>query len=251
MGESVPSADQRLRRELEAALPGLLRLAHRLTPPGFDEQDLVQDVLERAWRSRDAFRRASSTATWLHRILVNRANDLHRRTRSMPAEQLAAEPPEIEVDDPADVLERAEDAQRLRAALSRLPPLERTLLVLHDGEGWRAAELAELCALSQAAVHKRVQRARLRLAAELCKRRVPSRPIAPECLRARASAGAYLEGELSGAERERVEHHLRGCERCPPVMQALVGLRAVLRDSGHPAPAELRGAIAAAVDHRL
>jgi RNA polymerase sigma factor (sigma-70 family) len=227
--------DERFRREMLAALPRLVRLAHRLTPPGVDHEDLVQDVLERAWRSRSRFRGGSQITTWLHRIMVNHTIDLTRRTVPEPVgSELELDIAGADLSDPLEALARAEDAEQLRAALSRLDPLARTLLVLRDGEGWPAAELAELCSLSEEAVHKRVQRARLRLARELSSGRVSVARPAPACIRTRAAAQAYIDGTLDRQTRERVERHLTRCERCPPLLQALVGLRAVLQ--AEPAP---------------
>lgn len=64
---------------MSAELPRLQRLARRVACGTTDPDDLVEDTLERAWRSRDRFRADSTAPTWLHRILVNRAIDLCRR----------------------------------------------------------------------------------------------------------------------------------------------------------------------------
>jgi RNA polymerase sigma factor (sigma-70 family) len=229
---------------LLAELPRLLRLAERLAPAGIEPEDLVQDVVERAWRSRAGFRGQALASTWLHRILVNRAADLARRgaARGEPAVPLdpseggpadAGEVPPwvFELDDPALVAERAENRALLRRALSRLEPADRTAIVLFDGEEMSAAEIGEIIRASPAAVHKRVQRARWRLARELSRgeREPPPRAAGDSCRHALGSAAAYLEGRLEAEERARVDEHLRGCTRCPPIVQALVGLRAALR----------------------
>src|SRR4051812_34186095 len=51
-----------------------------------DAEDIVQDVLLRAWRAMPTFRAESSFATWLHRIAVNAALDFRRR-RAAPSEE--------------------------------------------------------------------------------------------------------------------------------------------------------------------
>lgn len=243
--------EEAFRRQLLAEVPRLARVAHRLTPPGVDHEDLVQDVLERAWRSRMGFRHGSRLSTWLHAIMINRANDLTRRRQHEREEILEQDLLEFEIDDPVAAVERAEDAGLLRAALSRLSPLDRTVLVLHDGEQWTAGQVAEICGMSADAVHKRVQRARLRLARELaeCPSAASVWRVSPACRRAREAASAYLEGELDPATRAAVDEHLQRCQRCPALIQALVGLRGALATSGVPVPNRLREAVRDAAAH--
>lgn len=218
------------RDQLVAELPRLRRLCQRLAPPGVDPQDLAQDGLERAWRARDRFRADSRLSTWLHRIVVNRAIELGTSTRreSVELDHLSeVDLLALEIGDPEAVVERARDAGQLRAAMSRLPTADRMVLALHDGEGWSAREIARTCGLSTEATHKRLQRGRFRLARELTADPTPS-PTSPHCLRTRAAASDYLDGTLDELDRSHVESHLRDCERCPPLAQALIGLRAAL-----------------------
>ncbi|MDN5856034.1 MAG: RNA polymerase sigma factor [Actinomycetia bacterium] len=129
---------------ISTELPRLHRLARRVACITTDPDDLVQDTLERAWRSRDRFRAESTAATWLHRILVNRAIDLCRRAGQNALTGLDTIDDEhlldLGIDDPVAVIAAAEDTARLRVALSRLAPDERMVLVLHDGEGWSARD---------------------------------------------------------------------------------------------------------------
>ncbi len=202
-----------------------------------DPDDLTQDVLERAWRNRAGFRGDAAMSTWLHRIVVNRAHDLAARIEAIPVAELPE--PEVfafELSDPADLVARAEDVDTLRAALSHLSVQDRLILALHDGEGWSVPQIAETCGLETAAAHKRLQRGRFRLAKQL------AGPIAlkvlssHECLEVRALAAAYLDGALDAAGSRTVEEHLKSCDRCPPVAQAVIGLREVLRSGGQVGP---------------
>jgi hypothetical protein len=120
----------------------------------------------------------------------------------------------------------AEQEDRLRSALRMLPHDELLAVVLVDGEGWRAAEVATVCACSAGAVHKRVQRARKRLALHLASvtGQRPRRPVSAVCHGARGLASDYLDRRLSPQQRAEVEAHLRSCERCPPVLRALQGI---------------------------
>jgi RNA polymerase sigma-70 factor (ECF subfamily) len=221
--------EEAFRLGLEREIPSLMRLGVRLTPPQVDQEDLVQDVLERAWRSRDSYREGSSISTWLYRIMVNRAIDLARRASGAPVEQSSSdrEVEAVEIRDPAAVIERAADAAALRAALSRLAPEDRTVLVLRDGENVSVGDVAEMMGTSTDAVHKRLQRGRLRLAEELDSssgERLPGDTPA-SCLQARLHVSAYLDDRLDGTTRDEVDEHLRSCTRCPPLVQAVVGLK--------------------------
>lgn len=222
--------DLAFRDAVVAAIPRLRRLAYRVACPETDPDDLVQDTLERAWRSRGRFRADATVTTWLHRILVNRAADLcHRSHVALPIDADTIESlMDFEVDDVDTLLARAADIAQLRAALSRLPTDERMVLALHDGEEWTARRVGEVCGLSTAAVHKRLQRARVRLSRELVGVQGRARRPSPRCRQVRAHASDYVDGRLDDDHKRQVEEHIRGCALCPSLVQALVGLRAVL-----------------------
>jgi RNA polymerase sigma-70 factor (ECF subfamily) len=234
--------DLAFRDAVVAAVPRLRRLAHLVAGAETDPDDLVQDTLERAWRARDRFRADATVTTWLHRILVNRAADLCRRPRvvvtPLDADTLESLM-DFEVDDVDSLLARAADIAELRAALSRLPAAERMVLALHDGEGWTARRVGEVCGLSTAAVHKRLQRARIRLARELLGVEERARRPSPQCRQVRAGAVDYVDGRLDDHHKRQIEEHIRGCALCPSLVQALIGLRAALELApGAPEPPE-------------
>jgi RNA polymerase sigma factor (sigma-70 family) len=219
-------------RAIETHGSRLQRLAGRIAPPGVEADDLLQETFERAWRSRETFRAEANVGTWLHSILVNRARDHTRtwvRVRDGAAERIGSEARllDLSVGDPAQVVTRAERERELRAALAKLPMPERAAVALHDGEGFRASEVARLLGCSDDAAHKRIQRGRFRLARVLDGAEEGPRPPLG-CVSARRSASAYLDGELPADQAREVEQHLSGCEHCPPVIQAIVGIRGAL-----------------------
>lgn len=228
---------------ISTELPRLHRLARRVACITTDPDDLVQDTLERAWRSRDRFRAESTAATWLHRILVNRAIDLCRRARQNALTGLDTIDDEhlldLGIDDPVAVIAAAEDTARLRVALSRLAPDERMILVLHEGEGWSARRIGEICGLPTATVHKRLQRGRVRLLGVLAGT-VGGGGRPPEsCRPARSGASDYVDGLLDDAQVRELEAHIESCIRCPALVQALLGLKAALgRESPSDTPLE-------------
>jgi len=103
-------------------------------------EDLVQDVFTSVWRNAAGFDPArASFATWVYRITRNRATDMIRRrkarVRTVSGEVLF-EPGE---DDPSGELSRSFD---VAAALSRLSPVHREVLVLAYFEGLSQREIS-------------------------------------------------------------------------------------------------------------
>jgi RNA polymerase sigma-70 factor (ECF subfamily) len=154
----------------------------------FDEaEDHVQEVLLRAWRSREHFEGRSSPRTWLYRVATNACLDTlrHNARRAVPAPS-SAQPgsgpsvatmpwvqpyPDSLLDElaagqpgPEAVAVSGETISlALLAAIQLLPPRQRAVLILRDLVSWSAAEVAELLDMTVAAVNGALQRARTRL----------------------------------------------------------------------------------------
>ena len=150
----------------------------------FDEaEDHVQEVLLRAWRSRERFQGRSSPRTWLYRVATNACLDTLRRNarRAVPApgragpsiatmpwvqpypdsllDELAADQPGPE----AVAVSRETISLAFLATIQLLPPRQRAVLILRDLVSWPAAEVAELLDMSVPAVNSALQRARATL----------------------------------------------------------------------------------------
>ncbi len=169
--------------------PELLAHCYRMLGSLQDAEDQVQETLLRAWRSYESFEGRSSLRTWLYRIATNaclRAME-NRERRPLPsgigapgddpAGPMAPPTSEVPWLEPfPDALLRPESADpaavaaarsglrlALIAALQQLPVRQRTVLILRDVLGWRAAEVAELLGTSVIAVNSALQRAREQL----------------------------------------------------------------------------------------
>lgn len=114
----------------------------RITRDADMAQDAVQDALLSAWNKRDQYHRSARLDTWIHRIAVNSALQLLRRSRPGFWEAL-----DTDVTDDAPTPERAiaslELGDDLAAALQRLSEVERVCFVLKHLEEWRLKEIAE------------------------------------------------------------------------------------------------------------
>ena len=151
-----------------AEQPRLRRLVHRLLgwrARAADLDDLVQDVLLRAWRARDGFRGDAQLATWLCRIALGLVHDHARRQarhRRLFGWLLPAEPPAPIADDPIPH-EHDEPLDRTRQAMQLLAHADREVLVLRYLEQRDIDDIAVLRGISRAAIDARLSRARQRL----------------------------------------------------------------------------------------
>jgi RNA polymerase sigma-70 factor (ECF subfamily) len=153
------------------------RLACRLTGSDADAQDVLQDTFLAAYRGLASFRGGSRFSTWLYRITTNAALMNRRARQRRPTGSLeeflprfdengqhAPEATELKVASRADeLLDGKLLAEKVRAALERLPDLYREAFVLRDLEELDTGEVAELLGVDAATVRQRVHRARLRL----------------------------------------------------------------------------------------
>lgn len=121
-----------------------------------DAEDAVQDAFLHAYRAMARFDAAYPFAAWLARIAANAALDLVRRRRVRATEEL---PPTIALpfSDPA---ERSELGARLNAALAGLPARQRAVLVLHDVEGYRHAEIGGMLGMPEGTARSDLHHAR-------------------------------------------------------------------------------------------
>ncbi len=136
-------------------------------------RDIAQDVFLATWRDLGALREPRSFLPWLRQATRHRAyhvlrTERRRRRRVTLAdsdEQLAAAvDPRLGVD---ATLVAEEDRLALSTVLDELPAETREVVLLYYWEGESSAQVAELLGLSEAAVRKRVSRARRALRSSL------------------------------------------------------------------------------------
>ncbi|HET9383142.1 MAG TPA: sigma-70 family RNA polymerase sigma factor, partial [Streptomyces sp.] len=184
-GTSAPDIDA----ALEKHRTELTGYCYRMLGSSFEAEDAVQDTLVRAWRGYDTFEGRSSLRSWLYRIATNVCLDMlnagSKRARPMdlseatPLARAALSPrpdhtwlepvPDARVlptvEDPAEAAVAKESIRlAFMAALQRLPPKQRAVLILREVLAWRASEVAELLGTSVASVNSALQRARATLA---------------------------------------------------------------------------------------
>jgi RNA polymerase sigma-70 factor (TIGR02960 family) len=174
----------------------------------FEEaEDLVQEALLRAWRSRESFEGGPLFRAWLYRIATNVCLDALRRRSRRPAtvssfgeipwlqpypDLLLDELPSDEDDPDAVVVAKETIELAFLAVIQALSPLQRAVLILRDVLGWSARETAEILETSVAAVNSALQRARATVQEHPTRR--PERPATEDERR-------LLEGFIDTHER--------------------------------------------------
>lgn len=124
-------------------------------------EDLTQDAFLQAWRKLPGFRGEAAFGTWLYRIAVNRALESLRAPTAVGV-TLAIDD-EVQGEAPFCPAERGE----LERAVAALPPRARSVLVLHDIEGWTHDEIARALALAPGSCKAHLHRARAMLRSRL------------------------------------------------------------------------------------
>lgn len=233
MNEEAAPPDSLEDDALAAALLDLYPFALSITRDQELAADLIQDAWLRASRSVGQWRGDAPLASWLRRIIHNLAIDSARRSgREVVVAEVEGRWHDDEYSvDASVVAERAQIREELEDALVRLPFIYRSVLMLHDIEGWTVAEIAELLELGLPAAKQRLRRGRMMLVTALAEgqeRRENLKGVPMACWDARQHVSEYLDGDLDAATAGLLERHLEVCPTCPPLYASLVGVRAEL-----------------------
>lgn len=137
-------------------------LCARMVPDRARAEELTQDVFVRAWEKVQLFRGESSFATWLHRLAVNVVLN-ERKTEGRRRARFEEEPEEAGMDAYSGVVGTtiaAGEMLDLEHAITRLPPGARRVFTLHDVEGYKHEEIAEMLGVTTGATKAQLHRAR-------------------------------------------------------------------------------------------
>lgn len=154
-GGDVAAYDTLVRRHMRSAFS----IAYRVLGQREDAEDLVQDAFVTALSKIDTFREGGRFAPWFFRILVNRGLNA-RKARSL--RQTDALPMDVSTKEPTPYVaaERSELREHLKAALSKLPERQQTIVNLFELEGFTSPEIAEMLELSDGTVRWHLHQAR-------------------------------------------------------------------------------------------
>ena len=150
-------------------------IAYRLLRDRAEAEDAVQEALARACESWSKLREPDALDAWFHRVLTNLCLRALRRRRLLgwwrPGEG----------DQPADAVELPAasrmpslaglDAGRLLAAVDRLPPMQKSVIVLRYGEEMAIGDIAAALGVGPETVKTHLTRGLERLRQRLGRKR--------------------------------------------------------------------------------
>lgn len=157
-----PAAERAL---YDAHVDRVYRLSYRLA--GDDElaRDFTQETFIRAFQRLDTFRGESRLSTWLHAIATSVALNGLRKVRRFRTRETT-----LEAADAVTVAHRTAEPDlkaRLHAAIDGLPVKYRTVVVMHDVEGYTHEEIAATLNVEVGTSKAQLSRARVKLRAVL------------------------------------------------------------------------------------
>jgi RNA polymerase sigma-70 factor, ECF subfamily len=157
------------------------RLVERWIEPAFrtalallggeaDARDATQDALLHAWRSIGQLRDPDRFDAWIWRIQLNVCRSAGRRRGRASVREISVDViPELDTPTARrpTVAEESADLDELERAFERLPPAQRTVLVLHHWQHRPVEEIATLLGTPAGTVKWRLHEARSALARAL------------------------------------------------------------------------------------
>ncbi len=158
---------------LRPHLRRLYRLAYRLTSSATDAEDLVQDVLIKIYDRRDELTSIRALEPWLGRVLYNQFVDNARRYVRQRLRTVSLDTPEsasagVEAiashePGPDEITSDGFDISKLESALAQLSVDHRTVVLMHDSEGYKLEEIQTITGVPIGTLKSRLHRARARL----------------------------------------------------------------------------------------
>ena len=152
--------------QLIAVLPRLRRFARGLTGSPVEADDLVQAACERALARQHQFEEGTRFDSWMFRIVQTiwidqvRARDVRKESGEVAEERLGS-------DEPVRRVEARLALAEVRRAVDRLPPDQRTALLLVTVDGLSYKEAAEVVRVPVGTIMSRLARARIALQLQL------------------------------------------------------------------------------------
>jgi RNA polymerase sigma-70 factor, ECF subfamily len=142
----------------------------RMVKDPAEAEDLTQEAFMLLFRKIHTFRGESAFSTWLHRLAVNRVLMCLRR-KSLPSISLDEPldsnetdgPPIIDLGSRDSILEGLLDRINLERCIKRLPSGYRTIFVLHDVQGYKHHEIAQILGRSVGDSKSQLHKARAQL----------------------------------------------------------------------------------------
>jgi RNA polymerase sigma-70 factor (sigma-E family) len=163
--QAIPvSGGDALSQVFEVEYGRLVRLASLLVDTLDEAEEVVQEAFARTLAGWSRVRDKDDATAYIRRAVVNLCHGRLRRRRVV--RRLRPDDPGVAAS-AEHVVQNAEMAERVRAAVRRLPVRQRECVTLHYLLGRPVAEVAALLGVSDGTVKTCLSRARSRLASQL------------------------------------------------------------------------------------
>jgi RNA polymerase sigma-70 factor (ECF subfamily) len=164
------------RRDLIDLIPRMRAFARTMTGDMTAGEDLAQESLAKAWKSRDRYQPGTNLKAWVYMIMRNQFFSEKRRSwRIVPLDSETVERTVPAISDPTATIALDE----LRRAMLMLPEDQREALILVGAGGCSYEEVAVTCGCAVGTIKSRVSRARDRLALIFAEGSIPKDDIRP------------------------------------------------------------------------
>ena len=176
-----PSRAKRFEKLVQPHLEAMYRFAYRLAGQQQDAEDLVQDVVLKLYPRLSELESVEQLRPWLNRVLYRHFIDQVRRKgrrADRPVSDVAEPEQQSSFLDSyaADIPDLSEQisSERLKPVMDEiiqtLSPDRRTLMLLHDVDGWSQEDIAQVLEIPVGTVKSRVHRCRAALREKLLER---------------------------------------------------------------------------------
>lgn len=157
--------------------------AYRVLGNSDEAEEVVQDTFVKVHQNLDKYRMNAAFSSWIFRIAHNVCMDALRARQRRRASSLVSYDPQASVaesdgafgagqtvaqladekPDPAHALDLSEQTEVVEESLKLLPEAQKTVLVLHDIEGFSYQEISEIVGTSIGTVRSRLHYGRIKL----------------------------------------------------------------------------------------
>ncbi len=162
--ESLKGDSKAFRELFNKNVSRIFSFCRRISSDEALADELTQQVFVNAWEKLKMFRYECKFSSWLHKIAVNcYLMHLRKETAKENSVEELSSSAEKSISSTADL---RIDIER---AIANLPPQARTVLVLHDIEGYKHYEISEMMGIEAGTSKAHLHRARKLLREELSK----------------------------------------------------------------------------------
>lgn len=149
----------------------LFNLAYRYTFDRIVAEDLLQDIFIRIFTHMGDVQRDETFVAWMYRIAINTCYSFLRRRKSRNGQMISLNGVEGKKEEAVYDDHEASLAAPLEQALRELPERLRTVILLHDVQGYKHGEIASMLGVSVGTSKSQLFKARLRVREWLKKRK--------------------------------------------------------------------------------